>query len=413
MKGDFNRLKIITLLIFLSLFVCHTVSATGIAVAPSDININNAARGIEYEKTITVFNPGSGNLMADVMISGDAKDWIEIYEDTPDPGKPLSEILIQGKSIRLKAIITIPEDSANGIYKSEINFDTKRAESSDNTEVGAVLRVRATTKVEINVTGIEIINGEVEFIRISDSEVNYPVPIEIMFINTGNVLVTPVINAAISKDGTNIDTIVKTASEIKPGMKNKIIVNWENSGLESGDYSAIVTVTAGYNEVLRKELDFSLMPVGTLTRKGEFKEIKYEGNPVVGKIIKISGTFVNTGEIPTKAVLKGEIYKGNDLIETFESEEFTVTVMGTENLVYYYKPASPGEYKIITYIVYEDKKTGEKELIIKVSESDSSDVNSNTAENRKAPLSTALVIAAVIISGLVMTLKAAVRKEEE
>jgi len=223
-----------------------------------------------------------------------------------------------------------------------------------------------------------------------------------MFINTGNVVVTPVINAAISKDGTNIDTIVKTASEIKPGMKNKIIVNWENSGLESGDYSAIVTVTAGYNEVLRKELDFSLMPVGTLTRKGEFKEIKYEGNPVVGKIIKISGTFVNTGEIPTKAVLKGEIYKGNDLIETFESEEFTVTVMGTENLIYYYKPASPGEYKIITYIVYEDKKTGEKELIIKVSEPGDS-----------SPLSTALVIAAVIISGLVMALKAAVRKEEE
>ena len=416
MKGDFNTLKLITLLIFTSIFVFHAVSAAGIAVTPSLINISDAARSIEYEKTITVFNPGNNELMADIMISGDAKEWIRIYEDTPDAGEPINEISIPGKSVRVKAKITVPEDTANGMYRSEINFDTKSPEYSDSTETGAVLKVRATTKVEIDVTGTEIINGEAQLLRISDSEVNYPVPIEIMFQNKGNVVLAPGITAVISKDGINIDTITKTASEIKPGDKEKIIVNWENNGLESGDYSAIVTVYAGDNEILREETGFSLIPEGTLTRKGEFREIKYDGKTVVGRILKISGTFVNIGEIPTKAVLKGEIYRNNELIDTFESDELTVTVMGTENLVYYYKPDSPGDYKFITYIVYEDKKTDEKEISLTISDSSensgSLDKDSEPAGTGKSPLSTALIIAAVTIFALVMALKVAIRKEK-
>ncbi|EHQ34315.1 COG1470 family protein [Methanoplanus limicola] len=411
MKGDFNRFKLIALLIFTSLFVFHTVSAAGIAVTPSLINISDAARSIEYEKTITVFNPGNDELMADIMISGDAKEWIKIYEDTPDAGEPVNEIKIPGKNIKVKARISVPEDTANGMYRAEINFDTKSPESSENTEVGAVLKVRATTKVEIDVTGTEIISGEADLLRISDSEVNYPVPVEIMFQNTGNVVLAPGITIVISKEGKNIDTVRKTASEIKPGEKEKITVNWENNGLESGDYSAIVTVNIGDNEILREETKFSLIPEGTLTRKGEFTEINYEGKTVVGRILKISGTFVNTGEIPTKAVLKGEIYKDDELIDTFESDELTVTAMGTENLVYYYKPEISGEYKIITYIVYEDKKTGEKELNIQVTGSaDSTGDSSKPTESGKAPLPTALVIAALTIFALVMALKSAFRK---
>jgi hypothetical protein len=77
-------------------------------------------------------------------------------------------------------------------------------------------------------------------------------------------------------------------------------------------------------------------------------------------------TFKNTGEIPTKAQLNIETYKDGQLIDVVKSEQLLIQPLTAENLTAYYKLPSPGNYKMIGYIIYGIKKTQTIEININI-----------------------------------------------
>ncbi|KAF5437012.1 hypothetical protein C5S35_06175 [Candidatus Methanophagaceae archaeon] len=118
----------------------------------------------------------------------------------------------------------------------------------------------------------------------------------------------------------------------------------------------------GGERLSTKELQFQLLPVGTLSRQGSLTDLSYEGDTSVGKTLKVLATFRNTGEIDAKAKLIGEVYVNGNLIDTISSEELLVPVREAGTLTAYLKIEEDGNYTIKGHVVYEGKMTATKEL---------------------------------------------------
>lgn len=352
---------ILIVLPLLSPLLSSPVTAIGLGIGPSELKITNALRGAEYQRTITVFNPDKERANFTLGVEGEASDWISLYQ-LKAPDEPIESISIPGEgNAAILVKFNIPEDAASGIYTATIYAETIPDETID-TEVGAVTVLRAPASVTIEVTGTQILTGIVKYITTRDTEVNYPLRIEVLFQNTGNVIAKPEIKTVITKNGTFIESFIHADTEIKPDALDTISVEWNTTGNEPGDYSANVTVSLGREVLATQELPFKLLPVGTLSRQGSLTDISYEGEPSVGKVIKILATFVNTGEIDTKAKFIGEEYLDGDLIDTINSEELLVPVRETGTLTAYLKIEEDGSYVIKGHLLYEGKTTETKEL---------------------------------------------------
>ncbi len=102
--------------------------------------------------------------------------------------------------------------------------------------------------------------------------------------------------------------------------------------------------------------------------------------PSVGRYIKIPVTFENTGTIDTKAKFVGELYINGNLVDVVNTDELLVPVGEKSDLIAYLKIETPGDYKIKGHVLYEGKKTDEKELAFFVPKPDSATETETTTE---------------------------------
>jgi hypothetical protein len=132
-----------------------------------------------------------------------------------------------------------------------------------------------------------------------------------------------------------------------------------------------VTVSLNGDELATKSLSVKILPAGTLTAKGVLIKISTLDMPSVGRYIKIPVTFENTGTIDTKAKFVGELYINGNLADVVNTDELLVPVGEKGDLIAYLKIETPGDYKIKGHVLYEGKKTDEKELAFFVPKPDS------------------------------------------
>jgi len=363
------RIVLITLLLLLlSGITLFPVVATGIAVTPSHLEISDALRGGEFERNITIYNPDPEITSYTLSASGDAGLWISFFKQD-DPTSPVDRVTIPGnENVRILVKFTIPEDAANGEHKATIIVTSVPAEEASGGS-GQVVSLAAPVAVTIIVTGEQILSGVVDGINTDDVEVKYPLRIKVQFHNTGNVVATPLITVKIAtQDGTTINNFTSSEFNVKPQKHETILLEWDTTGKEPGDYIANISVTLGDSVIKQEQLNFAILPTGTLTRTGTITELKLGDEPDLGVLTMIQATFVNTGQIDTMAKFVGEVYHNDILVDTLQSEELLVAVGNMEFLEAYFKPDQPGEYRIKGYVIYEGKKTEEKEISFTITE---------------------------------------------
>jgi len=350
------------LLLLLSGVTLFPVAAIGIAVTPSHLEISDALRGGEFERNITIYNPDPEITSYTLSASGDAGLWISFFKQD-DSTSPVDRVTIPGnENVRILVKFTIPQDAANGEHKATIIVTSVPAEEASGGS-GQVVSLAAPVAVTIFVTGNQILSGVVNGISADDVEVKYPLRIKVQFHNTGNVVATPLITVKIAtQDGTTINNFTSSEFNVKPQKHETILLEWDTTGKEPGDYIANISVTLGDSVIKQEQLNFAILPVGTLTRSGSLTELKFGGEPGLGVLTAIQATFVNTGKIDTKAKFVGEVYHNDILVDTLQSEELLVIIGDVELLESYFKPDQPGEYRIKGYVIYEGKKTEEKEI---------------------------------------------------
>ncbi len=321
-------------ILLVAAIVCQPVSAAGIAVGPSSLAIDNALRGGSFERSLTIFNPSDTGFDVVLKTEGSAKDWIKF--SAIDGSKEIQKVYAPKKGqIPVLMRVKVPDDAANGRYTAKVIVETVPGEKVPGS-VGTILQ--ATSTLEITVTDVERVSGEVMSIVVRDTEVDIPLGVEVGFKNTGNVVVTPEITAVISRDGTVIDTISEAKTPVRPTFTERIVVHWPNEGLAAGTYQADVTVSLRGAVLAEEGRTFAILPLGSLTRQGELTDLGYEGALTVGKPIKITGLFKNSGSIATRARLSGEVYRGGSLVDVISGDEMTVLVFSENPLTAYYTP---------------------------------------------------------------------------
>jgi len=360
------RIVMLWLIVSLAaLAVCPAVSAsTGIGLGPSQTTITDALRGTIVERSLTVFNVGDTDGNITLVAEGAAGTWVTFHPMTPQ-GSALQYLVVKGRSnIPLVVRLTIPADTANGNYTTTIRAQL-RPVSAAGTGLGSSTVIEATSQLSVGVTGEQKVSGTVNYVAADDTEANYPLAIRALFQNTGNVAVNPEIKVTVFGKNKTIESVSYSGTQVKTGQTETIIVRWNTTNVEPGDYSARVGVSVGTTTIKESEIPFKIFPAGTLSRQGNLTILKYDGVPAVGTVVKITGIFENTGTIETKAKLMGEIYRDGILIDTFSTDELSIPIYTTGDLIHYFKLETPGDYTIKSYVLYEGKKTPQKELSFK------------------------------------------------
>jgi len=356
--------------ILLMLLVAVNVGAAGFGVGPLNLEITDALRGEEYQETViakyTAEAGESQQCILKLNAAGDISEWISFYNPS-DPTTPIRSInAFAGEWTYIMVKFNIPEDAPIGTADGTIYARTTPPESGTEGEI--TVSIQGTVDVTITVTGTRILTGVVDSITAGDTEVGYPLRIEVHFRNTGNVVATPQIDVEITKDDAAIDSDTFAETKVKPGKSETISAGWDTDGRELGDYSAHVAISLDEEVIATEELNFAILPVGTLSRAGIFEELSLQAEAKLGTLTKVQATFFNTGQIDTRAKFIGELYCDNELIDTLESEETLVPVGQRDILTSYMIPEKQGDYDIKGYINYEGKKTEVKEISFSIGE---------------------------------------------
>jgi len=360
-------MKKVMILIILIMMV-QSVDALSFGISPGDMVFDNSLKGSTYENILTIINMDSEDMNYSLSSSGDIGEWVSFYY--PDPNTQIQTVKVPANS-KTSVIVKfqIPPDAASKKYTGELVVRSIPKKSDESGSQQSLI-VGGSSEVIIIVTGDQIIDGVVNGISVNDIEPNYPLKIETMFRNTGNVVATPEIKVTILKDGEIIQSFIYDETTIKPSVTEAIIAEWKTTDENiPGDYTANVTVSLNEKILRSSDLTFTIFPVGTFTRQGNLTDIIIEGEPTVGSMVKVYAFFKNTGEIGTAAKFSGEVYKDGNLIDTITSEELQVEKYEEAELVSYFKLESKGDYLIKGKVIYSGKETSVEEVSLKVGKS--------------------------------------------
>jgi len=329
---------------------------------------DNSLKGYTYENMLTVINMDTEDMNYSLSSSGDIGGWVSFY--CLDTDTQIQTAIVPANS-KTSVIVKfqIPPDAASKNYTGELVVRSVPKESDASGSQQSLI-VGGSSQVRIIVTGDQIIDGVVNGIAVNDIEPGYPLKVETMFRNTGNVVVTPETKVTILKDREIIQSYIYNKTTIKPSVTEAIIAEWKTTEENiPGDYTANVTVSLDGNILRSSDLTFKIFPVGTFTRQGNLTDIIIEGEPTIGSMVKVYAFFENTGEIATAAKFSGEVYKDGNLIDTITSEELQVEKYKEAELVSYFKLESKGDYLIKGKVIYSGKETPVEEVSLKVGNS--------------------------------------------
>ncbi len=350
-----------------------SVSAAGVGLAPGSIEVKNALRGAEYEETILVMNPNTEVFEFQLSTAGEGGSWIRFF-DTPASTSPVDRVTIPpaGKK-QLVARLNIPPATANGTYGASIIVTAAAppappGQGTATSTGGQSIAVQAQARVKIDVTGTQMVKANVTGIFAADTEINYPVRLITSMDNVGNVAIKPSVRASVFEGNLPIGDYQRSDTVIKPGSAEQFELQIGTRGWRAGDYTAKVVLSllgpaGSADEVIRQEeVRFKVLPIGTLTRAGELRDLRTEGMAVVGNVMKLVATFRNAGEIETPATLVGEVIRNGALVGTLDSREITILQHEVGEVPAYYKLDQPGYYVIKAQVNYGGKLTDVREL---------------------------------------------------
>ena len=360
-------MKKILMLITLIMMI-NSADAIGIGLSPSEMVLNNSLKGNTYEKSFAIINMDNQDINYSLSSNGDIEGWVSFYYQNPDTEIQSIIVPANGK-ISVITKFQIPTDAVSKDYFGTINVRSVPEIAEDSGSQQSLI-IGGSVKININVTGDQIIDGVVNGISIYNIEPGYPLKVETMFRNTGNVVANPEIKVTILKDNELIHSFIYDKATIKPSITNAITAEWKTTEETiPGDYTANVIVSLDGKTLRSSDKTFKIFPVGTYSRQGNLTDIRIEGEPTIGSLVKVNAYFKNTGEIETAAKFSGEVYKDGNLIDTITSEELQVEKYKEAELVSYFKLESKGDYLIKGKVIYSGKETPVKEVSLKAGKS--------------------------------------------
>lgn len=344
----------------LLLAIAGTVQAVGLGISPSLIKVDHMLRGSHYEKTIVLSRAQADQTLDfEIVYEGATKDWM-----STNYGKRFT-IPKDVQRFPINVLIDVPGETANGKYEGKVIFkgtpSTKAAAPATGNVVSFTLN--AILEIKLNVVGEQVLEYTVSSIKINNVEEGSPVSIYILVNNTGNVAARPTrlhVDFYDKFQKTLLESADVTEMNSVEAFKQGNVIADVTTKLGVGQYWAFVKVYKDSEVVMEEKVPFDILEVGTLEKKGEFKELLMKGQVNVGEVQKFTGLFENQGATPVFAKLIVEIYRGNQLVDVVEGEQIRVERNKTENVVAYYTPSTAGNYVVKAHVSFDGKSTDVK-----------------------------------------------------
>lgn len=347
----------IVLALLLALSIAPLASAMGLS--PGEATVTNVLRGGYSERSFRVYNTDSVPVQMKVEFRGPAKDWINVT-----PGMTFEVGANKVASITLN--IQPPSDTPNGLYESVMTVTGTPAASAGG---GTVSRIATgvQARVAIEVVDKEVLSLAILETRVESIEYRQPLVISVRAKNMGNVRARPKVSVAIiDASGKEVKTAEDNGNEIQPTQTKEFKVVIPTQDLETGRYTAKVSITMGGTSIAENQLDFEILEKGALRRQGELVGIEGPSWIKVGETAKVKAKFKNSGGVASDAKFTAEIYLDGNLVDTATSEELEVAPGETATLELFFKPDRPGRYALKGSVIYSKRRTTELEYIINV-----------------------------------------------
>jgi len=342
-----------------------------IGVSPPVIEIPNLLRDSSQTKVISVSrgSEDQGEVTYTVRIRGEYAHYIS---------GPEKVVIPAGKDLAQYSFEVNAKEAALGNYEVLIDFlrvpvglDTGSVEEGDKAGAYVTVVTGATATVKFTVTDEQILEYKLVSFQVRDTETDKPLFIKYSIDNTGNVEWKPSKIELFFTDvlddtkKSTLEILNKDIPIVKPGERKEMVTDLPHDLLE-GAY--IGQVKFYYKDELVGELSsqqFKVYPPGTLRQAGELVSLTTNKSEYkTGEKIKLEAVFKNTGEIPVKALLITEIYKGDELKDLLRGEEIIIDKGEETTLPQIIELVKSGEYTLSAHVEYGNRKTETKSVEI-------------------------------------------------
>jgi hypothetical protein len=366
LKLDAKKLIGAVLLVLLLMSsIPATVYAAGLGSSPPSIEITDALRGNNYQRTIRFFSSAEEPVTLSLSANGAISDWVTYYS-FDEPNKPITEALVSEKSnVTIITKIAIPADASNGEYIGSLNADTKPSDSIIS-GAGVAVSLHTSIVMNISITGVQKLEGSVDRVEIENTEIGLPLNIDVSFRNTGNVIANPIFNVKIIQNENIIDEFSNSETVIDVDSSDTIGLQWDTSGNNSGAYNAEISVQLGDTQIYDERIAFRILPRGGLSSEGRLTGIMTEGKSEVGTMTKILATFENTSVVEALVNGYAEIYLDEALLTVLDSAQLEVNGGEQGTLTFYFNPDQPGDYEIKVHAIISGRETNTVQLSLTV-----------------------------------------------
>lgn len=341
-------------------------SSEGIGVYPAVVMFPDTLRGGEYYTTVGIQNGGPIEHSYTFETAGDTAPWLSFV--SPDRTTNISEVRVAARGraqVLVKAVV--PPSVANGAYAGSIRVLTTTSTGPESESSGTGVRLGADVNVNLAVTGTQRIDGQFVDVGASDAESGYPLRIQSSLVNSGNVQVNAIIDVTIADAAGNpVDHFTSTDQILYPNERKQIVTEWDTTGKTLGERTAKISIKYADLDLGTKDVRFSILPVGTFTRRAELADVHLTNTPRAGELAKLVAVFQNTGQIQTKGKFVGELYSGDSLIASLTSEEQLVLPGGSADLDILTNVPKNGTYTVRGKINYEGRETEGRDFNFKV-----------------------------------------------
>ncbi|MBU0646661.1 hypothetical protein KJ611_04320 [Patescibacteria group bacterium] len=346
------------------LLVPSMVSAVGLGISPSVVEVDTLVRGMQFEKEVMLSrSEASEALSFAVKGEGDIAQWVstEFGDSFTIPAGQ--------QRFPVTVYVKVPEDAANGEYSGNVRFNAQPGEAREGSGNDVAVLVSAVLQLSLTVTGEQVMDYDVAALEIPALEEGWPLQLVMKIDNQGNVAALPSkveIEFWDKFKETKIDsTVIGDLSDAEPVgsfSEGEVIVSVEH-GLEIGQYWAMVKVYEGTEMIYEDEVIFDVVALGSIDKNAELKNVRLSNNkPAEGELVEVFADVANVdaGHFVGKLMVK--VMRDGKLDQMIEGEQFTLPAGSERTVSVILTPEKIGQYELDVFVAYAGKETPHEKL---------------------------------------------------
>ncbi|MCB0997397.1 MAG: hypothetical protein KDB21_20030 [Acidimicrobiales bacterium] len=290
---------------------------------------------------------------------GDAGTWLSFHTDRQGAlagSAPITSVDVPaGSQVEVFARLAVPDEIANGDYAGTVAVRQADAGTSGVT-------LAAQVAVAVAVDGDQRLAGELVGVEVDETEEGLPLGVRLRIANSGNVVLVPEVLLRVTADGQVLDSVLLADQAVAVGEEALIAEVVQLEGVIAGDYTLEVSATYAGTDLGSLEVPLQIASRGTYTRDGALTELTLRGEPRLGALVEVVGTFENTGAISTLAVLEADVYRGDVLVGNLTSPPLRVGPGEQRELSVFVPVKDRGEHRIEAHVSFDGESTPTDEI---------------------------------------------------